>query len=320
MKEMMEELIKSPQVSVLINCYNGEKYLKETMESVYAQNNKDWEIVIWDNGSTDKTAEIAQSFDSKTRYYYAKERVPLYASRNNALKYAKGKYIAFLDQDDLWMPTKLDEQISLFERDSAVGLVYSDVILFNEKGRKKRFFEIVRPRKGYIFKDLLLSNYIMTPTVMFRRNVFDHFSYSFDPRMMMAGDTDAWLRISYYWKIDYVNKPLASYRVHRNSQTFSEGRKLLSYEIGMIIENLCRELAGVEKKFNKELKHLKRRQDVYSALIDWEGRQNKSARKKIIKYVWESHVHLVLFILMFLPYRYFFMPCYKLYNKNIMAT
>ena len=113
-----------PTVSVIMNCFNGEKYLREAIDSVYAQTYKNWEIIFWDNASTDNSAEIAKSYDEKLRYFRGEKTVPLYAARNLALKQAKGKYIAFLDCDDYWLPQKLERQVEIFESDKKIGLVY----------------------------------------------------------------------------------------------------------------------------------------------------------------------------------------------------
>lgn len=92
--------------SVIINCFNGEKFLKQAIESVYSQTYLDWEIILWDNASTDKTAQIATSYDQKLRYFRSEETLPLGAARNRAISQAKGEYLAFLDADDYWYEKK----------------------------------------------------------------------------------------------------------------------------------------------------------------------------------------------------------------------
>ena len=99
---------KKPLVSIIINCYNGEKYLREAIDSIYSQTYVNWEIIFWDNCSTDRSAEIAKSFDHRLRYYCTVDTTPLGAARNLAIKKTKGKYIAFLDCDDLYLPEKLE--------------------------------------------------------------------------------------------------------------------------------------------------------------------------------------------------------------------
>ncbi len=310
---------ESPTVSVIMNCLNGEKYLREAIDSIYAQTYEDWEIIFWEDlSSSDNSGKIAQSYGSKLRYFKADVSLPLYGSRNLAIRQARGKYIAFLDQDDLWLPTKLEEQISLFEENPDVGIVFSDDILFNESGGKKCLFKFKKPYRGNVFQELLLDNFIHTPTVVIRRKVLDSLTYWFDNRCNMLGDYDAWLRISYKWKVDYVDKPLAKYRVHKNSTTSTRGRSLSAFELEFLIENLCNTIYGFEDKYSQACRLLKRKRDVNLSLLDWEENNNKRARKRLKKYIRESGVHLVLFLLMFLPYKYFFYPIYKLYNKNIM--
>ena len=94
-------------VSIIMNCYNGEKYLREAIDSVYAQSYKHWEIIFWDNASTDRTSQIAQSYDSRLRYFRAKVNTHLGPARNMALEKAKTTYIAFLDSDDIYLPNTL---------------------------------------------------------------------------------------------------------------------------------------------------------------------------------------------------------------------
>ena len=97
----MSNKIKSkdqPLVSVVMNCYNGEKYLKEAIESVYAQTYRNWEIIFWDNASTDNSKRIAKSFDSKLHYFLGERTITLGAARNKALSKCNGDYIAFLEK------------------------------------------------------------------------------------------------------------------------------------------------------------------------------------------------------------------------------
>ena len=150
-----------PTVSVIMNCLNCEKYLREAIDSVFAQTYEDWEIIFWeDAASKDDSEEIARSYGSKLRYFRSDVSLPLYGSRNLAVQKARGKYIAILDCDDMWVPTKLEEQIPLLEQDEDVGLVYSDCYLFNESRKEKRSFEFKKPYRGNVFSELLFENFI----------------------------------------------------------------------------------------------------------------------------------------------------------------
>ena len=105
-------------VSVIINCFNGEKYLRQALDSVIAQTYKNWEIIFWDNQSTDKSAEIFKSYkDKRLKYNLASSHTKiLYKARNFALKKTNGDFISFLDVDDLWLPEKLEKQLFFFAR------------------------------------------------------------------------------------------------------------------------------------------------------------------------------------------------------------
>ena len=95
-------------VSIIMNCHNGETFLREAIKSVLNQSYKKWELIFWDNNSTDKSAQIFKSFkDKRLKYFFRKRKVSLYESRNSAIKKAKGEFIAFLDADDLWCSNKL---------------------------------------------------------------------------------------------------------------------------------------------------------------------------------------------------------------------
>ncbi len=119
--------LDSPLVSIIINCFNGEKYLKETLVSVLNQSYKNWEIIFWDNQSIDKSKSIFNSFsDKRFKYFYAEQHTPLYKARNLAIEKSNGELIAFIDTDDLWEKNKLELQVSLFAN-SKISLVYSNL-------------------------------------------------------------------------------------------------------------------------------------------------------------------------------------------------
>lgn len=310
----------APKVSVIMNCLNCEKYLREAIDSVFAQTYEDWEIIFWeDKASKDNSENIARSYGHKLRYFRSDVSLPLYGSRNLAVQEARGKYIAILDCDDLWLPTKLEEQIQLLESDEEIGLVYSDIISFSEKGKERRSFEFKKPHRGNVFSELLRENFINTQTVLIRREVLDCLNTPFDGRLIMSGDYDAFLRISYKWEIDYVDKPLARYRVHRNSKSWRDGRKLVTVEIDLMMDNLRKSVNEFDRDYPEEIRHLKRRRDVQLSLLDWENGDRKKARIRLHSYVRDGISYLTLYFLTYLSYRFFFYPFYRLYTKNLMA-
>ena len=136
----------SPLVSIIMNCYNGEKYLFESVNSIINQTHKNWELIFWDNSTNKKCFNIIKKFkDSRIKYYFYKKKLKLYSSRNLALKKCKGEFISFLDQDDTWEKEKLQKQLILF-KNKKIGLVYSNFWKFNETSCLKK----LASRKTYL--------------------------------------------------------------------------------------------------------------------------------------------------------------------------
>ena len=206
-------------VSILMNCYNGELYLREAINSVLTQTYQNWEIIFWDNQSTDSSACIFHEYeDIRLRYFYAPKHTCLYEARNYALKEATGAFIAFLDVDDWWLPNKLKNQMQLF-LDPNVGIVCSNYWVKSERKNKiwKSFKNTVPT--GWVLSELLKSYFVGLPTLMIRSSALASLGYAFDPRYHLIGDFDLVIRLSIYWKLGYVNQPLACYRVHNGSET-----------------------------------------------------------------------------------------------------
>ena len=108
-----------PLVSVIINCFNGEKYLKESISSVLNQTYKNWEIIFWDNQSKDDSSKILKSFnDNRLKYYYAPQHTSLYKARNLAIARCNGEFISFIDSDDWWDPEKLEKEVQAEKKTS----------------------------------------------------------------------------------------------------------------------------------------------------------------------------------------------------------
>ena len=147
-----------PLVSVIMNCYNGEKYLREAIDSVYAQTYQNWEIIFWDNASTDTSAEITNTYDSKLRYFKGEKTIPLGAARNKALSKCNGDYIAFLDVDDLWLPKKLEKQIIKMSSKKDNIICYSDGFLMHGSNKSNKKFSSLKNiffYEGHIFNQLI---------------------------------------------------------------------------------------------------------------------------------------------------------------------
>ena len=130
---------REPLVSVIMNCHNGAKYLKDSVESLMSQTYKNWELIFWDNKSFDSSKKIIKKFkDKRIKYFKSEKFQNLYHSRNLAIKKAKGKYVGFLDVDDLWERNKLKKQMKYFLENKDTKVIYSNFFLINQIKKKKK--------------------------------------------------------------------------------------------------------------------------------------------------------------------------------------
>ena len=206
-----------PKVSIIMNCFNGEKYLEEAIRSAINQTYTNWEIIFWDNLSKDNSKDIFMSFqDTRLSYYLAEKHTPLYEARNLAIGKAKGEILAFLDVDDYWKENKLEEQVPLFE-DSSVGFACSNYEVQHDlKNKSWVVFKNDIP-SGLVTDQLLASYFIGLLTLMIRREAYDSLEYGFDPLFNVMGDLDMTIRLSMEWKLGTSQKVLAVCRKHGNN-------------------------------------------------------------------------------------------------------
>ena len=202
-------------VSTIMNCYNGEKYLKDALDSVLAQTYENWELIFWDNQSTDNSSNIVISYnDHRIKYFYSKTHTLLYKARNLAIEKSQGGYLAFLDVDDYWDPTKLEKQMLVFEKNSKVAIVYSN---YSYKNEIKNTFKKLQNNKlpeGMIIDKLLRNNFMSLLTVLLNRKFINENENIFDERFNCIGDYDMAIRISSKWEVSCVKQSLATYRWH----------------------------------------------------------------------------------------------------------
>lgn len=207
-----------PLVSIIINCFNGEQYLREAIDSVLAQSYRKWEIVFWDNASSDNSPQIVNEYtDSRIKYFRAPDTTPLYEARNLAIEKASGDLIAFLDVDDWWAPNKLERQVALFSSDNELAVVYSNywrVAQFD--GSKKEIKS--RIDSASLTNSLLNKFDIALPTLMIKKEQVGSGKF-FDGAYNLIGDFDFVLNLSLNKKFKCVDEPLAFYRIHGNNET-----------------------------------------------------------------------------------------------------
>ena len=211
-------MVKKPEISIIMNCHNGEKFLSEAIKSVLNQTYKNWELIFWNNSSSDQSEKIFKSFkDKRLRYFYTSKKVSLYVSRNAAIKKTKGNFVAFLDVDDTWLPNKLKLQLEKF-KDKKVGLVYGKFLKYNKDSlfRKKQFITKQNLPEGYITKNLLKNYPIGLLTIMIRKKFIQKEKEIFKVKYNYLGDLDFVLRFSLKYKFAAVQECIGVYRQHSN--------------------------------------------------------------------------------------------------------
>lgn len=216
-----------PLISVIMNCYNGAPFIKDSIRSVLEQNYQNWELIFWDNMSTDSTyKEVCRFSDSRIKYYLAERHTTLYEARNYAIKKAKGEFYAFLDVDDWWKNDKLKKQIPFF-KNQKVGLVYSNFFKCDEI-KDKVYVNHKKVLPSGNVTNLLLKNYnIGWLTVIIRRSFYEKLNLKFNPYYNVIGDFDLIMRLSTLCEIFYLNDVTAYCRWHgKNLQIIQEKKHI----------------------------------------------------------------------------------------------
>ena len=206
-----------PLVSIVMNCYNGQTYLADAIKSILSQKYRNFEVIFWDNQSNDNSAFIYKRFkDKRLKYYYAKKHTTLYRARNLAIKKAKGKLIAFLDTDDIWLKDKLSSQIEKF-KNKKINLVYSNYYILNQvTGFKKIAYKDNLP-EGIIYKELFKNYFLGIGTVLIKKDIILKRKNFFNETYNIIGDFDNFIRISKNNYFSCIQHPLSVYRIHKKS-------------------------------------------------------------------------------------------------------
>jgi glycosyltransferase involved in cell wall biosynthesis len=285
-----------PLVSILINCYNGEKYIREAIDSVIAQTYANWEIIFWDNQSIDNSASIVKSYsDVRIKYYYAPTHTLLYEARNYAFAKTSGEFIAFLDVDDLWLPDKLERQIPLF-KDLDVGFSCANYWICNQV-KNKRWLGYQKLISSGSVLDAQLNNYTVgLLTLIVRRTALPPNRLPFNSRYHLIGDFDLVIRLAALWKLASVQDPLAIYRMHGNNES-AKHRKLGNSELEHWYEEHTADvLVSSSANFSK----IKMRIFYYHGLNALLSGERRVAFFYFVKMNW-SKFKLRLFVAWFLP-------------------
>ncbi len=224
----------TPFFSVIMNCHNGALFLQEAIESVYTQEFDDWEIIFFDNASTDDSAEIAKSFDTRIKYFYNPDLVPLGSARNRAIKHANGAYLAFLDCDDLWMSSKLLlQQQALVSPTTERGYAfcYTDAMRIDQFGEDIMPYSQERElAEGNAFLALMRDCFISMSSCVINRQTCLSLG-GFDESLEYVEEWDLWLKAAKRYDLAFVPEYLTRIRFHSDNTSKdyqAQGREVMT--------------------------------------------------------------------------------------------
>lgn len=295
----LNETIKTePLVSVIINCHNSAQFLHEALNSVYAQTFTDWEIILWDNASTDDTSKIASSYDQKLRYFKSEEFSSLGKARNLALKKTRSKYISFLDSDDIWLPDKLEKQVSILNKNADIAFVYSNYFRYFSNKTKKLAFRKRQP-EGYVFDRFLYDYPVGILTAIVRKQSLMQLEEVFDENLSCSEEFDVFMRVLFRSKAAYINEPLALYRIHSQMHSCKLIDKYQA-EIDYTVNKFKNLDPLFERKYDLAIKFLKSKMSYIHARTKFsEGKFNET-RQILSSCVWKNIKYPLLYICAFL--------------------
>lgn len=264
-----------PKLSVIIPVYNSEASVAKTLESVLAQTYHDFEIVIVDDGCTDKSIDICRTFiDPRIKIIHQKNR-GLAGARNTGIRHAQGKYLAFVDSDDLWLSQKLEKHVQHLESSPQVGVSFSRSSFIDDRGKSLGIYQMpkltdITPE--YLFCRNPISN---GSSVVIRRTVFEQIKFEenlygevedfyFDDSFRQSEDIECWLRIALQtdWKIEGIPEALTLYRVNMGGLSANILKQYESWE-RILVKTQAYNPEFVEQWGNKarayQLRYLARR-------------------------------------------------------------
>lgn len=208
--------MRTPQVSVIIPTYKRAHLLPRAILSVLNQTFEDFELLVVDDGSVDDTRQVVARFqeqDLRVGYIWKESSGGAASPRNVGIRRARGEYIAFLDDDDEWMPEKIEKQVALFARSTKENLACVGCSFLNINVNNGRVAAVHAPGRGNILRKLLEECFLLPSVALLKREVFNEVGL-FDENTVPAEDQDMWIRLAQKYHFDFVNEPLCKRYIH----------------------------------------------------------------------------------------------------------
>ena len=248
---MRTSKIDTPTVSVILPTFNRATLLPYAVKSVLSQSFQDFELIVIDDGSTDETPEVVKKFNDNRLIYIRRQNCGRSIARNRAIGKARGRFIAFLDSDDEYLPGKLEMQVSYMQKNKDFGMTYTSAECIDCDG--KRLDEhYIASVSGNLYKAIAFFRpvTITLPTVMVRREVIHNVGL-FDEQMDRFEDTDMWRRISKRYSIGAIESDTCRIRTHATNVLISQNPDKITAAIEYYVAKVFREDKDVDIKFLK---------------------------------------------------------------------
>ena len=239
--------MQNPEISVIIPLYNHEKYIKEAVCSVLEQTFSDFELIIINDGSKDRSEEVVKGIQDRRIKYYYQENCGAHNAINRGIDLAKGEYISILNSDDVYCPDRLERFVEIFKKDNSIGAVFSHIEFIDDQGNFIKYkmgaednWTNHDPNTSFkgednIFLDLLAGNFLVTTSNLFcRKNVFKEIGLFRNLRY--THDYDFFLKVCYFFKTYVVKTPLLKYRFH-SGNTIKQDEAATDFEVGLVLSN-----------------------------------------------------------------------------------
>ena len=287
-----------PLISVIMNCYNSDRFLREAIDSVYAQTYDNWEIIFFDNASEDQSSEIAKSYDSRLKYYRNETTIPLGAARNLALERARGKYVCFLDCDDLYLATFL-QKLSAKMEEGDFGMAYCSSQIINEHGSKVRKW-LARNQSGMLIGKLLRHYEIKMVCVLIRVSVLRQHQMGFASNLTYNPDYGLFMEIASRYEVGVVPEILTKYRKSVNSLT-SKSLAVVAPEMKQTLDSLFINQPEKRTEYAKDFTQAYRKLKFYDAAAALKEDRRQRALYLIFQIAFSKPIYFAIFLLILLP-------------------
>ena len=250
-----------PRVSVIIPSYNHEKYVAESLNSVFSQTYQDFEIIITDDGSQDRTVEVIKQFnDPRIKLFCFSQNQGAVVAANHCIQNAQGEFIALLNSDDVFKPQKLEVQVKFLDENSNIGAVFSQAQFIGENSQVltivnyENFDKENRTRFEWLNYFFYHGNCLCHPSILIRKECYDNIGL-YDPRLAQLPDFEFWIRLCQKYEIFVLPEKLVKFRIRDNEANASayttESRRRIYIEYPMVFQQYLNSsiLDNLEKVF-----------------------------------------------------------------------